>query len=370
MTLTSPTEIVKPKARVVAFYLPQFHPIPENDLWWGKGFTEWTNVGRAKQLFKGHYQPRVPADLGYYDLRLTEVREAQAEMARYAGVEGFAYWHYWWAGKQLIERPFKEVLKSGNPTLPFCLAWANETWSGIWVGSPNKILMEQTYPGREDYERHFYSVLDAFQDDRYIKIDGKPVFLLYKPFNIPDAKSYIDQWNELAIKNGLKGVHFIAISSLHKDVNRLLELGFNGVNTIGTFDARSAIEGQFVQKLRIKLAEKIGGVLLNKYKYKDIIKHIFADSDKQENVYPSILPQWDNSARSGRRSVIYTGSTPELFEQHIKQAVELISHKEDDHKMVFLKSWNEWAEGNYVEPDIVHGYGYLDALKNVLLPGK
>jgi len=151
-------------ARLIAFYLPQFHPIPENDNWWGKGFTEWTNVAKARPLFRKHYQPHVPADLGFYDLRLPEVRAAQAVMARSVGIEGFCYWHYWFAGKRLLERPFNEVLKSGEPDFPFCLGWANQTWTGIWHGAPNRILIEQTYPGRADYEKHFHALLEAFHD--------------------------------------------------------------------------------------------------------------------------------------------------------------------------------------------------------------
>ena len=204
------------KARVIAFYLPQFHPIPENDKWWGKGFTEWTNVGKAKPLFKGHYQPRVPADLGYYDLRMPEVREAQAEMAREAGIEGFCYWHYWFGnGKQLLERPFNEVLASGKPDFPFCLGWANETWTNkSWEAGTRQmklsVLMEQKY-SLEDYEKHFYSVLPAFRDSRYIQVDGMPLFLVFRPLEIPDGRVFINLWKELAVKNGLKGIHFVGI---------------------------------------------------------------------------------------------------------------------------------------------------------------
>ena len=196
--------------RAIAFYLPQFHPIPENDEWWGKGFTEWTNTAKAKPLFPGHYQPHVPADLGFYDLRLTETRIAQAEMAAEYGIEGFCYWHYWFAGKRLLEHPFSEVMQSGKPNFPFCLGWANDTWSGIWHGAPNRILIEQTYPGLEDYKNHFNSLLSAFTDDRYITVDGKPVFLIYKPHKLPDPIQFTDYWRELAHQAGLKGLHFIA----------------------------------------------------------------------------------------------------------------------------------------------------------------
>jgi len=366
MATVSYAELAKATARIIAFYLPQFHPIPENNEWWGTGFTEWTNVGKAKPLFKGHYQPRVPADLGYYDLRLGEVREAQAEMARNAGVEGFAYWHYWWAGKRLIERPFNEVLKSKKPDYPFCLAWANETWSGIWLGNPGKILMEQTYPGKKDYEAHFFAILDAFHDKRYIRVDNKPLFILYRPEGIPNANDFIEYWNELAVKNGLDGIYFVGICA-PENAQRILNLGFNGVNTYGTYHARNKIEGRIKHIVRMKITEKIGGGVLNRYKYSDIIRHVFTETEKIENVYPTILPQWDNSPRSGRRSVIFTGSTPELFKKHIKDALAIVEHKALEHKIIFLKSWNEWAEGNYMEPDLKYGHGYLEALKSMII---
>lgn len=365
MVMTS--RIATAKARVIAFYLPQFHPIPENDEWWGKGFTEWTNVGKAKPLFKGHYQPRVPADLGYYDLRLPEVRVAQAEMARTSGVEGFAYWHYWWAGKRLLEKPFNEVLNSGNPDFPFCLSWANETWSGIWLGNPHKILMEQTYPGKDDYERHFYAIQDAFHDPRYIRVDDKPLFLVYKPLQIPDPQLFIDVWNQLAIRNGLKGIHFVGLATLRKQTSAILGSGFNGVNLYGAYDAIDAIQGKFMHKVTNNMLEKVGGIILNRYRYKDVVTNIFSELEKSENVYPTLLPQWDNSPRSGKRAVIFTGSTPETFKRHVHEALDLIKNKQKELKLVFLKSWNEWAEGNYIEPDIKFGHDYLNALKDTVL---
>lgn len=196
------------KARLLALYLPQFHPIPENDLWWGKGFTEWTNVGKARRYFRNHYQPRVPADLGYYDLRVAETRQAQADMAREYGVEGFVYWHYWFGnGKRLLERPFNEVLASGEPDFPFALAWANESWRGFAHGITNRnMLIEQLYGGVEDYTAHFRAVLPAFRDHRYITVDGKPLFMIYKPLADPEVKVFIATWRELAEKNGLPGI--------------------------------------------------------------------------------------------------------------------------------------------------------------------
>jgi lipopolysaccharide biosynthesis protein len=169
------------RARAIALYLPQFHPIPENDEWWGKGFTEWTNTAKAKPVFRGHYQPHVPADLGFYDLRVPETREAQTALARRYGIEGFCYYHYWFAGRRILERPFDAVLHSGTPDFPFCLCWANATWAGVWYGEPNRVLIKQTYPGQADHEAHFRALLPAFKDPRYIRVDGKPVFLIFQP---------------------------------------------------------------------------------------------------------------------------------------------------------------------------------------------
>ena len=205
--------------RSIAFYLPQFHPIPENDEWWGKGFTEWTNVVKAKPLFKGHYQPKLPTELGLYDLRVPEVREQQANLAKEYGIEGFCYWHYWFGnGRRILERPFNEVLESGKPDFPFCLAWANETWTGIWHGLNNEILMEQTYPGQDDYIAHFNCLLKAFKDKRYMRVDDKPIFVVYRPNAIPDIKLFVDTFQEQAVQNGLKGVYLIA-TNVHTDWN-------------------------------------------------------------------------------------------------------------------------------------------------------
>jgi len=369
--IQSNSQTPRSKARVIAFYLPQYHPIPENDEWWGKGFTEWTNVGKAKPLFKGHYQPRVPADLGYYDLRMPEIREAQAEMARNAGIEGFMYWHYWFGnGKRILERPFNEVLHSAKPDFPFCLGWGNHSWSNHeWnpdaQWNKKSFLIEQTYPGKDDFINHFYAVLEAFQDSRYIKIDKKPVFVIYNSLGIPNVQIMLDIWNNLAIKNGLKGVHFAGLGISTN--NKIFDLGFDAIVSNGQWNAESIVKGKILRLLHQKVSSKIGGLKLDIYDYKDIIKYMFNEEDKKENVYPTILSQWDRSPRSGRRAVIYTKSNPNLFSIHLEQAMELIEKKEAQHKILFLKSWNEWAEGNYVEPDLVYGHGYLDALRNALL---
>jgi len=352
--------------RVIAYYLPQFHPIMENDEWWGKGFTEWTNVGKAKKLFKDHYQPRVPADLGYYDLRMPEAREAQAELAKMSGIEGFCYWHYWFAGRRLLEKPFNEVLKSKQPSLPFSLAWANETWSGVWNNNPKRILLEQTYPGVDDYTNHFIDTLPAFQDDRYIKINGKLLFVIYKPFNLPNPKLFFDTWNNLAIQNGLDGFYFVGVSSKpDTETNLILEMGFDAVNSYRINEAQSSLSE--IQKKYNAISRKLfaGNIGLTKYDYSEIMKNWIKPDDFKENIIPSLVPNWDNSPRSGKNAIILHNSTPELFENHLEEVINAVSKKEN--KLIFLKSWNEWAEGNYVEPDLKFGLGYINKLKKKLV---
>lgn len=360
----------KRKARVIAFYLPQFHPIPENDTWWGKGFTEWTNVGKAKPLFKGHYQPKVPADLGYYDLRMPQIREAQAELAKSSGVEGFMYWHYWFGnGRVLLERPFNDVLESGKPDFPFCLGWANHNWENkMWHSKEQykkkKILMEQLYPGIEDYKNHFYYLIKAFKDKRYITVDGKPLFFIYSPPDFPDIQTFMTTWNTLAKENGLNGIYFIGQANLNSECKTLLKENFDGVCRAGVYEAQFQIRGEYLVKILNRLRGLTNHAPVQKYNYSDIIKHLLVpELDKIENVYPTILPNYDHSPRSGIRGAIWHNSTPELFGELLNQAIENIKHKGGEHKIIFLRSWNEWGEGNYVEPDLVYNHGYLNELK-------
>ena len=358
------------KARVLAYYLPQFHPIPENDEWWGKGFTEWTNVGKAKPLFPGHYQPHVPADLGYYDLRVPETREAQAAMAREYGIEGFIYWHYWFGnGKQLLERPFQEVLESGKPDFPFALAWANESWSGSCHGLlPGKMLIEQTYPGDEDYIAHFRTVLPAFKDPRYIRCEGKPLFFIYKHKQCPDVAHFIELWQRLARENGLDGIFFVAVViDLYRDdlakarLDLVLEQGFDALNVINAYTLP-------IPDLRYRLIRKVFFKQLGwipdvrPYRY----EQFQCPLDRDENVFPSILPNWDHTPRSGKKGVVLHGSTPDAFRECLHKKLDLIKDKPAERRFLIIKSWNEWAEGNYLEPDLRFGKGYLEALKDEL----
>lgn len=349
------------KVRSIAFYLPQFHPIPENDKWWGKGFTEWTNVGKAKPLFKGHYQPRVPADLGYYDLRLPEVREAQAQMARDSGIEGFCYWHYWFGnGKRLLERPFDEVLESGKPNFPFCLAWANESWSGIWHGQTEEVLMEQSYLGEQDYEMHYQFVRKAFFDERYISVEGKPIFLIYRPMYMPDLKNFISLWNKYAQKDGFKGIHFVGMSiHVAREKDYLLQSGINAI-LCNRLSEACLKETSLVYRTYYR---KFQG--LRVYDYRNIMSHLIGSEEYSKEFYPTAFPNWDHSPRSGKKSLIIKNSQPALFAKHLEEVIKRLEGKDPENRIVFIKSWNEWAEGNYLEPDLRFGHGYLDAIKKV-----
>jgi len=350
--------------KILAFYLPQFHPIPENDDWWGKGFTEWTNTARAKPLFPGHKQPHIPSDLGFYDLRVPETRIAQAELAREHGINGFIYWHYWFGdGKQLLERPFNEVMQSGKPDFPFCLAWANQSWTGIWHGLTDKILIEQTYPGNDDHETHFYALLKAFNDIRYIKLDNKPVFFIYDPASLPMIRVFTDLWNNLAVKNGFAGMYFIGVNHLEWDYKK------DGFNEVTVY-----LPGHYVDTYQKNLFRS----LKNSFKrhflsgfplvipYKNVIKHYQFDKFANKDFIPCILPNWDNTPRAGKRGMVFHNATPEIFKQHLKIAINFVLKNNRTHNLLIIKSWNEWAEGNYLEPDKQWGHKFLESIKEAL----
>lgn len=344
------------KARVIAFYLPQFHPIPENNKWWGKGFTEWTNVGKAKPFFEGHNQPKLPADLGYYDLRVKETKLEQIKLAKEYGIEAFCYWHYWFAGKQLLERPFQEVVKDKEIDFPFCLGWANQTWSGIWHGAPDKILIEQTYPGLEDYKNHFYSLLEAFKDERYMRIDGKLVFLIYNPKNLPDAKEFTQYWQELAIKEELQGFYFIAHLT-----NESKKYGCDACVEGAPFVTMNA------RAMNVNYLDS--GAQPKVYDYNDLVKYsINYQLNVDENEFPLVMPNWDNTPRSKENGIVLQDSSPQKFAEIMQSAIEKVKRTYNaENQIIFIKAWNEWAEGNYLEPDSEFGLQYLEALRESLI---
>jgi len=350
------------KARALAFYLPQFFPTPENNEWWGAGFTEWTNTARARKLFPGHLQPILPADLGFYDLRVPETRQAQSDLAQEYGIEAFVYWHYWFgAGDRILERPFQEVLTSGRPDVKFVLAWANQTWTGAWHAAHDKILKLQTYPGPEDDAHHFKTLLPAFRDDRYFRVDGRPVFYLFRPEEHPDPAGFVDRWQEMARAAGLDGLYLMA------EASDLLGNGprYRNADADG-FDAsvymRLPVEVNRWSTLRMRAARKLlrGPEI---WPYSDSIVETYPRTPR---VHPCVYPNWDNTPRAGRRGLAVIDATPDKFRRNVEAAVEVLADRPAQERLLWIKSWNEWAEGNHLEPDLRDGHGWLEALRDGL----
>lgn len=379
---------MKTKARVIAYYLPQFHPTKINDKYWGKGFTEWTNVTKAKPQYRGHYQPQIPADLGFYDLRLPEIRQAQADMARENGVEGFMYWNYWFGnGKKILEMPIEELMRTAKPDFPFCVGWANHDWTNkTWQKTKrftkDTVFLKQEYLGKQDYTDYFYYLLPMFRDHRYIKVDEKPLFYVFDPDSCPDMKEFIQLWQHLAEKNGIPGIHFVAradsigkadeiykknfMNEVKARYDRYIDMGFDAVSSMNFRRAEILATG-FFKKIIRNIRRKIFGYALNSHDYMKLTEHYYTDEDKLDYVYPQITPRKDKTPRAGKNALVYTGSTPEKFRIAIKMALEKIKDKDDEHKILFLNSWNEWGEGSYMEPDIVWGHQYLDVLREEIV---
>ena len=363
---------IKNKPRVIALYLPQYHPFPENDEWWGKGFTEWTNVARARELFKGHYQPHIPADLGFYDLRLPIVREQQAELAKKAGVEGFCYWHYWFGnGKQLMNDIIDEVIATGKPDFPFCLGWANHSWyAKNWNRKDSKLkdklLIEQKYLGESDYRMHYEYVLKAFKDNRYIKEGNKPFFMVFDVESTP--RGFIELWNKWAIEDGFDGIFFVGNVKSASLVEKYKEQGYSALIVNRTKEMVIKRDSSLWKKICSRFKYFLLRQCINVLDYKSLINDIVVeDEDSREDVIPNLLPNFDHSPRSGKRGLILHNSTPDLFYKMCKKVVGIVRNKEN--KFVMLRSWNEWGEGNHMEPDLKYGHGYIDALRRALDEG-
>lgn len=360
-----------PQARVIAHYLPQFHPVPENDEFWGPGFTEWTSIARSRPRFEGHEQPELPGELGFYDLRLPETRAAQAALAQDHGIEAFMYWHYWFDGRQVLERPFSEVLASGEPEFPFCLGWANHSWTRVWTGHERVMLIEQTYPGQEDTRRHFAALESAFHDPRYSRVDGKPIFMIFRPQELPNLADTLDLWRSLAEQSGLGGLHLVGrvegfwARDMSVTVSRELDavtdhsLGY----AIGSTTPKRTLPRRIRKKLLgpPNLQPKV-----STYPYERAVRTIPRLFPEARTSYPTVMPGWDTTPRHGDRAVVLTGRTPEAFEEMVTHAVDLVHDRELENRIVFLKSWNEWAEGNFIEPDTKWGRQFLDACERAL----
>jgi hypothetical protein len=332
--------------KLIAFYLPQFHEIPENNLWWGKGFTEWTNTKKAQPLFPGHYQPREPHQDYYYDLTDETARKWQAEIAEKYGIYGFCYYHYWFKGKRLLEKPFNEVLSSGEPNFPFCLSWANEPWTRRWDGSEHDVLMAQDYGEEADWKEHFDYLLTAFEDERYIRVDNKPLFLIYRPGSIPKCEEMLQYWQNLAKQNGLDGIYFVKTIS-----------GFQ-IPEVKGFSASVEFEPLYTVFHHLYFK--------NIMDYDQIWSRIVerTESKNDSKTFLGAFVDWDNSPRKRKTGLILKGATPEKFTHYLTKQIKNAQNRNCE--FLFINAWNEWAEGTYLEPDKKFGYQYLEAVKKAL----
>lgn len=366
------------KIKFLAYYLPQYHQIPENDEWWGEGFTEWTNVKKAKPLFRGHQQPIVPGELGYYDLLKTEgIQEKQAALAKEYGIDGFIYYQYWFGGgKMLLEKPTEKMLVNKNVDLPFCFCWANETWSGIWHGLTDKVLIEQQYLGEEDYIRYFNYLLPFFKDERYIKVDNMPMFHIYRIDNIPDSDVFLALFNKLAKENGFAGIYFV--STINTNTQKISDNNsIYGVVGIETFrqlryaEIHRFKEGTLLHRVERKIKYHLGFYNVVGERAKPLVIDYLKGLKKIEvqiphkKYIPCIIPNWDNSPRSGNKSLILKNSSSDAFYKYFTLVMgEFTNHKYNP-PFVVIKSWNEWAEGNYLEPDKNNGNRWLETVAKI-----
>lgn len=366
----------------IAIYFPQFHTIPENDKWWGEGFTDWTKVKEGYPLFEGHHQPRVPQD-GYYDLTSKEFIAYQANLAKKHGIYGFAIYHYWFDGKQLLEKPKEIILNNKDIDIPFCLTWANESWARRWEGKDSQILQEQTYePTKEKWKEHFDYVKQYLIDRRAIKIDGKPVFQIYRPHLVTQVSDMLKYWRELAREEGIGELYFMAVKSFDFPDNKILE-EFDGVLLFNPHEAVNSKEYKgkrviienllrhcpefLVEKMRTMRSKMQTSYVLHQYSkvFDIVLERNF--KYKNKDIFNMAFLEWDNTARYKDKATIYHGCTPKTFKDYFTKLLKQESEKHSEEKQfVYINAWNEWAEGTYLEPDTDNGYAYLEAVKQAV----
>jgi lipopolysaccharide biosynthesis protein len=374
--------------RPVAFYLPQYHPIPQNDAFWGKGFTEWRNVVRARPRFRGHPQPHLPADLGFYDLRLPEVRAAQAELARANGIHGFCYYHYWFGGQRLLDLPVQEILRTGEPDLPFMLCWANENWTRAWDGGAREILLAQTYSDA-DAHAHIAHLLPILADPRYIRIDGRPVFAIYNTDDIPDVLRLTDIFRTRADAAGV-GIYLVRVERyLDRDTRPPADLGFDAAIEFQPFsrsfrrfldtrpDVKTSLGRRVGHRLGREVRDRPGlravvepfAAMDTFYDYPAFARFDARQAPPDYTCFPGVCPGWDNSARRPQgKAIIFRDSSPTVFGEWLAEKALRFTPPTPDENLLFINAWNEWAEGNHLEPCLRHGHGYLDAVARVARP--
>lgn len=356
--------------RIIAIYLPQYHPFTENDEWWGKGFTEWTNVAKARPLFRGHYQPHLPADLGFYDLRVPETMQAQADLAGEHGIYGFCYYHYWFNGHLLMERPINDMLRSGKPDFPFMLCWANENWTRAWDGGDRQILIRQTYSAEDDVAHINYLLDNVLCDRRYIRVDGRPVIAIYRSSLFPDIAKSMGIWRAEARKRGVD-LYICRFEAFGEVVTDLESVGFDAAVEFPPHDIIPLMwkYRHFRYSVNNFWRRKFGHALtLDRFRYEWYVEERLASAACRPDYkrYSCILPMWDNSPRKGRESFVMTGSTPALYKKLLKGMLASFEPYSRDENLFFINAWNEWAEGNHLEPDQRWGRQYLEATKEAV----
>lgn len=352
--------------RIIAINLPQFHPFKENDEWWGKGFTEWTNVTKALPRFKGHYQPHLPTETGFYDLRLPEAREMQADMAKKYGIYGFCYYHYWFNGHRLMNRPLDDIIHTGKPDFPFMLCWANENWTRNWAGGYKDILIEQKYSEDDDKKHIRFLCENFFNDARYITVNNKPVFVIYKPQDFPNIKHTINIWRDIAKEYKIE-LYLAFMMRRDIDCQHYLKCGFDSVidfQPMSYINEYQKLHNNHINSLLFKFFKKEYNLIFDYNNYVDFcIKKPFPNF----KFYPGITPGWDNSCRRiGQHFMAFKNANPYKFEEWLKSIIEKFNPYSPNENFIFINAWNEWAEGNHMEPDIKWGNKFLQATKNVI----
>ena len=376
--------------KIIAYYLPQFHNIPENDQWWGSGFTEWVSVRNSYPVFDGHDQPRIPLNNYYYDLLDDNVKKWQIDLAKAYGIYGFCYYHYWFNGKLLLEKPLEQVLRNPDLDFPFCVCWANEPWTKRWVGNRKETLIAQKYGGKEEWTEHFYYLLPFFRDERYIRINGKPFISLWQPENVPCLQEMIKLWKDLAVKEGLGGLYYAYKVSTPENasgvdnplydacIEHQPQLARTMLNDAGLIGKLKTIRRIGMSAFERCTGRRLGGSVvdhikrasgLNKQDYSKIWNKILMTKPVSDKSIPGAFTNWDNSPRYHEKAEIYLGGTPELFEQYLSRQIARAKEiYRSEYMMLF--AWNEWAEGAYLEPDESTGYGYLEAVREALKKNK
>jgi len=346
--------------RAIAFYLPQFHTIPENDLWWGPGFTEWTNVTRARPSFVGHYQPHLPADMGFYDLRVADTRAKQAALAAAYGLHGFCYYYYWFAGKRLLETPVETMLATGEPDFPYCLCWANENWTRRWDGADQEVLIAQN-PSRADDERLIRDLLPHFRDPRYIRIHGKPLFIVYRIGVLPNVAASAQLWRRIAQQEGIGELYLCAAKTY--DTGDPTVYGFDAVVEFPPHGLRTVTMNE-----QLDLCDpEFRGTVVD---YRQFVVDCVTTRDPSYTLHRTVMPGWDNTARRMHQALVFAHASPEVYELWTREVVAQTRRKPPGERLMFVNAWNEWAEGAHLEPDRRFGRQYLEATQRALADGQ